>query len=54
MREEFLKFGFEEFGAKTFVNDAGMFAIWARRWNFGVETTGVAYELVGIRVESKR
>ena len=49
-----MEFGFEELGAKTFVNDAGMFAIWARRGDFGVESTGVAYELVGIRVESKR
>ena len=54
MGKEFLELGFEELGAKTFVDDAGMFAIWTRRGNFGTVATGMTYEFVGIRVESKR
>ena len=51
--EEFFKFGFEEFGAEAFVEDAGVVAVGATGRDGFLMAASVAEELVTVGVESE-
>lgn len=52
--KEGIELRFEEFCAEAFVNDAEVAAFWAAGGDFLVIITGVAFEFVGVGVESER
>jgi len=49
--EEFSEFGFDVFGAETFMEDVGVVAGWARGGDGALESTGMADEGVFVSVE---
>lgn len=51
--KESFQFGFEELGAKTFVEDVWRAAFWTRMWHFFMVTAGVTDELVGVGMEGE-